>query len=61
MIDALTTNETTFFSDIEPFEMLRKEVLPQLMELRRARAEAEHLVCGLLDGPGAVLGLHADS
>jgi len=36
VIDALTTNETTFFRDIEPFEMLRKEVLPQLMELRKA-------------------------
>jgi chemotaxis protein methyltransferase CheR len=34
-IDALTTNETTFFRDIEPFERLRKDVLPQLMELRK--------------------------
>ncbi|MEZ5284159.1 MAG: protein-glutamate O-methyltransferase CheR [Vicinamibacterales bacterium] len=34
VIDALTTNETTFFRDIEPFEMLRKEVIPQLIEAR---------------------------
>jgi chemotaxis protein methyltransferase CheR len=35
VIDALTTNETTFFRDVEPFEMLRTEVLPQLVELRK--------------------------
>lgn len=32
VIDAMTTNETTFFRDVEPFEVLRKVVLPDLME-----------------------------
>jgi chemotaxis protein methyltransferase CheR len=36
VLDALTTNETTFFRDINPFESLRATVLPELIE-RRAR------------------------
>jgi len=36
VIDALTTNETTFFRDIEPFEMLRTNVIPELMDLRKS-------------------------
>ena len=36
VIDALTTNETTFFRDVEPFEMLRTTVIPELMEARRS-------------------------
>lgn len=35
VVDALTTNETTFFRDIEPFEMLKKEVLPYLIDARK--------------------------
>lgn len=35
VVDALTTNETTFFRDVEPFEMLRTEVLPYLIEQRQ--------------------------
>lgn len=35
VIDALTTNETTFFRDVEPFEMLRTTVLPELIESRK--------------------------
>lgn len=31
VVDALTTNETTFFRDIRPFETLRREVLPALV------------------------------
>ena len=34
MIDALTTNETLFFRDLHPFEALRTEVIPELMEKR---------------------------
>jgi chemotaxis protein methyltransferase CheR len=34
VLDALTTNETTFFRDIEPFESLRRSVLPDLIERR---------------------------
>ena len=35
VIDALTTNETTFFRDHKPFESLRTHVLPDLIEQRR--------------------------
>jgi len=36
VVEAMTTNETIFFRDIEPFEVLRKEVLPAMMDARRA-------------------------
>ena len=36
-IDALTTNETFFFRDFQPFEALRLAVIPQLMEQRAAQ------------------------
>ena len=35
VIDALTTNETTFFRDLHPFESLRKHILPALIERKR--------------------------
>jgi chemotaxis protein methyltransferase CheR len=35
-IDALTTNETSFFRDFHPFEALRKTILPRLIEQRSA-------------------------
>ncbi|HXG49765.1 MAG TPA: protein-glutamate O-methyltransferase CheR [Methylomirabilota bacterium] len=34
VIDALTTNETSFFRDFHPFEALRQHVLPRLIEQR---------------------------
>ncbi|MCK6448005.1 MAG: protein-glutamate O-methyltransferase CheR [Planctomycetes bacterium] len=34
VIDAMTTNETSFFRDIHPFETLRKDVIPELMKKR---------------------------
>jgi chemotaxis protein methyltransferase CheR len=34
VIDALTTNETFFFRDFQPFEALRTSVLPKLIEQR---------------------------
>lgn len=36
-IDALTTNETFFFRDFQPFEALRKTILPKLIEQRAAQ------------------------
>ena len=35
VVDALTTNETTFFRDVEPFELLRTELLPALIKTRQ--------------------------
>jgi chemotaxis protein methyltransferase CheR len=32
--DAMTINETSFFRDRRPFEVLRKEILPELIEAR---------------------------
>lgn len=35
VIDALTTNETTFFRDNDPFELLKSDIIPKLIEARR--------------------------
>lgn len=35
VVEAMTTNETTFFRDVEPFELLRKELLPTLIQTRK--------------------------
>jgi len=35
VIDAMTTNETSFFRDAAPYQHLRKSVLPSLIEARR--------------------------
>lgn len=36
VIEAMTTNETSFFRDLHPFEALRSDVLPRLFESRKA-------------------------
>lgn len=35
VVEALTTNETSFFRDLDPFEMLKKELLPELIQKRQ--------------------------
>lgn len=37
VVDAMTTNETTFFRDARPFEALRAHILPALVGRRRGR------------------------
>ena len=37
VIDALTTNETSFFRDAHPWDALRDELIPALIERRRAQ------------------------
>jgi chemotaxis protein methyltransferase CheR len=35
IIDAMTTNETSFFRDVHPWQTLKEEILPKLVEARR--------------------------
>lgn len=35
VVDAMTTNETSFFRDIHPFNVLKAKLLPELIEKRR--------------------------
>jgi chemotaxis protein methyltransferase CheR len=37
IIDAITTNETLFFRDSAPFEMLQYKILPELMDRRKKK------------------------
>jgi len=37
VVDALTTNETSFFRDVLPFNALEKSILPSLIEARRTQ------------------------
>ncbi|MEM1033212.1 MAG: protein-glutamate O-methyltransferase CheR [Myxococcota bacterium] len=36
IIEAMTTNETTFYRDVHPFQTLRRTLLPELIGARRA-------------------------
>jgi len=42
IIDAITTNETLFFRDTTPFELLRHKIVPELID-RRARTGAARI------------------
>jgi chemotaxis protein methyltransferase CheR len=37
VIDAITTNETLFFRDANPFELLRHKILPEIIDQRLAK------------------------
>lgn len=39
VLDQLTTNETSFYRDVAPFQHLRRHVLPALIDARRERRE----------------------
>ena len=45
VIEAMTTNETSFFRDIHPFEILKKEIFPDLMKKRKDKKEL-NIWCG---------------
>ncbi|MSU60938.1 MAG: protein-glutamate O-methyltransferase CheR [Pedosphaera sp.] len=36
VVDAMTTNETSFFRDLHPFDAVRTDLLPEMMKLRAA-------------------------
>jgi chemotaxis protein methyltransferase CheR len=44
VVEAMTTNETSFFRDIHPFELLKKTVLPDLIK-RRAASRQLNIWC----------------
>jgi chemotaxis protein methyltransferase CheR len=44
VVEAMTTNETSFFRDFHPFEALRKSILPELMT-RRAGSKELNVWC----------------
>lgn len=45
VVEAMTTNETSFFRDVEPFTLLRTTILPAVMEARRASRRIQ-IWCG---------------
>jgi chemotaxis protein methyltransferase CheR len=44
VIGAITTNETSFFRDTAPFEMLRHKILPDLVDARRRQLGKDRLL-----------------
>jgi chemotaxis protein methyltransferase CheR len=45
VVEAMTTNETTFFRDVHPFEALRSVVLPELLQARASERRL-NIWCG---------------
>ena len=50
VVDAMTTNETSFFRDAKPFDILRRIILPQLIERRRPYRELNFFFGGCSSG-----------
>lgn len=44
IIEAMTTNETSFFRDVHPFEALKRAILPELLT-KRAHERRLHIWC----------------
>ena len=45
LIESMITNETSFFRDIHPFEILNSKIIPELIEKRKAEEEL-NIWCG---------------
>jgi len=45
VVEALTTNETSFFRDVRPFEILREKVLPEIIQ-RNSATRRINIWCG---------------
>lgn len=45
VIDAMTTNETSWFRDIYPYELLRESLLPELAKAKRSRLRIWSAAC----------------
>ncbi|MFT5080182.1 MAG: chemotaxis protein methyltransferase CheR [Planctomycetota bacterium] len=45
MVEAMTTNETSFFRDRHPFDVMREKIIPEMME-KRASSRTLKVWCG---------------
>ncbi|MDY7101966.1 MAG: protein-glutamate O-methyltransferase CheR [Actinomycetota bacterium] len=50
VIDAMTTNETSFFRDNHPYESLRKSILPEIIERNASRRSLDIWCCASSTG-----------
>lgn len=50
VVNAMTTNETSFFRDARPFDILRRVILPQLIARRRTRRTLHFYFAGCSSG-----------
>jgi chemotaxis protein methyltransferase CheR len=50
VVEAMTTNETTFFRDVEPFEALRQHVVPAILDRRQVTKQLRIWCCAASTG-----------